>query len=156
MSMGNQMSWVKSMGCAAFIAAYSTVAIWATQADKAQSLESILTAASEAQAKGDFSTAAEYYRKAVKIRPEVAELWANLGLMDSLSGNSSDAIKDFTEASHLYGSMFVPQLFLGIEYLKSNRAETAIPYLQRAEQINPKRPASSTGVGSSICAVRKR
>jgi tetratricopeptide (TPR) repeat protein len=153
--MGNQMSWVKSMGCAAFIAAFSTMAIWATQADKTQNLESILTAASEAQAKGDFSAAAEYYRQAVKVSPNTAELWANLGLMDDLAGHSSEAIKSFSEAARLNASMFVPQLFLGIEYLKSNRAETAIPFLQRAEQINPKDPQAPLALGRAFALSGK-
>jgi tetratricopeptide (TPR) repeat protein len=144
------MSRVKNIGCVGLLAVFSSIALWAMQADETQNLESIVAAAREAQTKGEFSKAAEYYRKAVKIRPEVAELWANLGLMDSLSGNSSDAIKDFTEATHLNGSMFVPQLFLGIEYLKSNRAETAIPYLQRAEQLNPRDPQVQLALGRAF------
>ena len=149
------MSRVKSMGCVAFMAAFSSVAIWAAQADKTQSLESILTAASEAQAKGDFSMAAEYYRQAVKVSPNTAELWANLGLMDDLAANSSEAIKSFSEAAHLNGSMYVPQLFLGIEYLKLNRAEAAIPFLQRAEQINPKDPQAPLALGRAFALSGK-
>ena len=144
------MNRVKNMGCVGLLAVFSSIALWAMQTDETQNLESIVAAASEAQTKGEFSKAAEYYRKAVKLRPEVAELWANLGLMDSLSGNSSNAIKDFTEATHLNGSMFVPQLFLGIEYLKSNRAETAIPYLQRAEQLNPRDPQVQLALGRAF------
>ena len=144
------MSWAKIIGCAAFIAVFSSTAIWATQADKTQNLQSILAAASEAQAKGDYPAAIEYYRQAVKVSPNTAELWANLGLMDNLAGNSSEAIKSFSEAARLNGSMFVPQLFLGIEYLKLNRAETAIPYLQRAEQINPKDPQAPLALGRAF------
>src|ERR1700751_4899637 len=134
------MNRVGNTGCVGFLAVFSSIALWAMQADQTQNLESIVSAASEAQGKGEFSKAAQYYRQAVKIRPDVAELWANLGLMDNLTGNSADAIKDFSEAARLNGSMFVPQLFLGIEYLQSNRAETAIPYLQRAEKLNPRDP----------------
>src|ERR1700756_44523 len=155
LSAGDQMSWVKSVGCVTFIAAFSSMAIWAAQADKTQNLESILTAASEAQAKGDFSTAAEYYRQAVKVSPNTAELWANLGLMDDLAGNASEAIKSFSEAAHLNGSIYVPQLFLGIENLKLNRAETAIPYLQRAEQINPKDPQAPLALGRAFALSGK-
>lgn len=143
------------MGCVAFIAALSSMAIWATQADKSQNLESILTAAREAQAKSDFSAAAELYRQAVKVSPNIAELWANLGLMDDLAGNFSEAIKSFSEAARLNGSMFVPQLFLGIEYLKLNRAETAIPFLQRAERINPKDPQAPLALGRAFAIAGK-
>ena len=149
------MSWAKSTGCVAFIAAWSSMAIWASQVDKTQNLESTVAAASEAQAKGDFPAAAEYYRQAVKMNPNTAELWANLGLMDHLTGNSSEAIKSFREAAHLNGSMYVPQLFLGIENLKLNRPETAIPYLQRAEQINPKDPQAPLALGRAFALSGK-
>jgi tetratricopeptide (TPR) repeat protein len=149
------MSWVKSICCVAFVAAGSSVAIWATQANQTQNLESILAAASEAQAKGDFSAAAEYYRQAVKMSPATAELWANLGLMEDLAGNSSEAIKSFSQAAHLNGSMYVPQLFLGVENLKLNRAEVAIPYLQRAEQINPKDPQVPLALGRAFALSGK-
>ena len=149
------MSWAKSTGRVAFIAAWSSMAIWASQADKTQNLESIVAAASEAQAKGNFPAAAEYYRQAVKMSPNTAELWANLGLMDDLAGNSSEAIKSFSEAAHLNGSMYVPQLFLGIENLKLNRAETAIPFLQRAEQINPKDPQAPLALGRAFALSGK-
>ena len=123
----------------------------ATQADNTQNLESILTAASEAQAKGDFSTAAEYYRQAVKVSPNTAELWANLGLMDDVAGNSSEAIKSFSEAARLNASMFVPQLFLESSIL--SRIVLKLRFRSYNEQNKLiQRPASSTGIGPSICA----
>lgn len=153
--MGDLRSCVKSMACAAFMVAVSNMAIGATQANPTQSLESIVAAASEAQAKGNFSAAAEYYRQAVKMSPGTAGLWANLGLMDDLAGNSSDALKSFTEAAHLDGSMYVPQLFLGIENLKLNHAEAAIPFLLKAEQINPKDPQAPLALGRAFALSGK-
>lgn len=149
------MSWLKNIGCVAFMAACSSAAAWTAQPDKSPSLASTLAAASEAQAKGDFSSAAAFYRQAVKMSPGTAELWANLGLMDDLTGNISEAMKSFTEAAHLNGSMYVPQLFLGIENLKLNQAETAIPFLQRAEQINPKDPQASLALGRAFALSGK-
>jgi tetratricopeptide (TPR) repeat protein len=153
--MGDLRSCVKSMACAAFMVAVSNMAIGATQANPTQSLESIVAAASEAQAKGNFSAAAEYYRQAVKMSPGTAGLWANLGLMDDLAGNSSDALKSFTEAAHLDGLMYVPQLFLGIENLKLNHAEAAIPFLLKAEQINPKDPQAPLALGRAFALSGK-
>ncbi len=139
----------------AFMAAISSMAIWATQINQTQNLESILTAAKDAQARSDFSAAAGYYRQAVKISPNIAELWANLGLMDDLAGNSAEAVTSFTQAAHLNGSMYVPQLFLGIEYLKLNRAETAIPFLQKAEQLNPQDPQAPLALGRALAIAGK-
>lgn len=131
------------------------MAIWATQADKTQNLESLLSAATQAQARSDFSAAAECYRQAVKLSPNTPELWANLGLMEDQTGKAPEAIKSFSEAARLNGSMFVPQLFLGIEYLKLNRAETAIPFLQKAEQINPKDPQVPLALGRAFAISGK-
>jgi len=149
------MSCVKNLGCVALIAIFSSMAMWATQDDKTQSLESLLAAAAEAQARSDFSAAAQNYRQAVKVNPNMPELWANLGLMDDQTGNFSEAIKSFSEAARLNGSMFVPQLFLGIEYLKLKRPETAIPFLQRAEKINPKDPQAPLALGRAFALSGK-
>jgi tetratricopeptide (TPR) repeat protein len=149
------MRWVKSIGLVAFVTACSSMPIMAAQADKTQNLESILTAASEAQTKGDFTAAAGYYQQAVRISPDRVELWANLGLMNDLAGNPSEAIKSFGEAARLNGSMYVPQLFLGIENLKLNRAEAAIPYLQKAEKINPKDPQAPLALGRAFALSGK-
>ncbi len=137
------------------MAACSSVAIWSAQADKTQNLESILTAAGEAQTKGDFFSAAKYYRQAVKVSPNTAELWANLGLMQDLTGNTTEAIRSFTEAAHLNASIYVPQLFLGIDNLKLNHAEAAIPFLERAEQINPKDPQAPLALGRAFALSGK-
>ncbi len=149
------MSWVRSTSYVALLAACSSIATWAVQAYQSQSLESILAAAGEAQAKHDFATAAGYYQQAVKLSPNTAELWANLGLMQDLAGNIPDAIKSFSEAVHLKPSMYVPQLFLGIENLKLNHAEAAIPFLQKAEQINPKDPQVPLALGRAFALSGK-
>lgn len=149
------MSWVKSASCVAVMAAFSSVTAWGGQADSTQSIASVLAAAGEAQARGDFSTAAGYYRQAVKMRPGTAELWANLGLMQDLAGNTAEAAKSFGEAAHLNGSMYVPQLFLGIENLKLNHADAAIPFLEKAEQINPKDPQVPLALGRALALVGK-
>lgn len=150
------MAWLKSLAYAACVAsACSTMAAWTTQAGETQNLEWIVGAASEAQAKGDFSTAADLYQRAVKLSPNTAELWANLGLVEHLAGNSSQAISSFREAAHLNRSLYVPQLFLGIENLKLNRAEAAIPFLQRAEQLNPKDPQVPLALGRAFALSGK-
>jgi tetratricopeptide (TPR) repeat protein len=134
----------------AFIAAISSMAVWAMQADNSQNLESLLTAAQQAQARSDFAVAADYYRQAVKVSPNTPELWANLGLMYHQTGKFPEAIKSFSEAARLNGSMFVPQLFLGIEYLELKHAETAISYLQQAEKNNPTDPQAPLALGRAF------
>lgn len=115
----------------------STVSGVAAAQDDDQIVQSLLTEARAAQSSGNFSQAAEAYRKAVALEPNIPELWANLGLMDHESGNHAEAVKSFQQANRLNPSLFVPQLFLGLENLQSNKAEAALPYLESAVKLAP-------------------
>ncbi len=115
----------------------SNVNAAAVAQEPAQNLQNLLAEARDAQSRRDFTTAAESYRKAVRLEPSVPELWANLGLMYHESGKTAEAIRSFKEAIKLNPSLFVPQLFLGIEFLGSKNPEAAIPFLEKAEKLNP-------------------
>ena len=86
--------------------------------------------------------------------PLVPELWANLGLMDHESGKHLEAIRSFQQASQLNPSLFVPQLFLGLEYLQSNKAEAALPHLENAVKLNPTRSSGIALPGKGTCDAR--
>ncbi len=102
-----------------------------------QSLQTLSADAATAQSRGDFASAAEFYRKATEIDPSIPELWANLGLMQHQLGKPTDAIRSFKHAIRLNPSLFVPQLFLGIEYLAAKDPAAALPYLETAEKLRP-------------------
>jgi len=99
--------------------------------------ESLLASAQQAQARSDFQSAAEFYRQALELHPEIAELRANLGLMYYQTGKDEKAIESFSEAIRLKPALFVPNLFLGLDYVKLKRFKEAIPYLKRAALSNP-------------------
>jgi tetratricopeptide (TPR) repeat protein len=120
------------------LAAFSDVASWAFQVNDSGSLRGLLAAAKEAAAKKDYLAAAERYRSAVMLSPKTPELWADLGLMSHQAGNYTEANKSFTEAIQLDPSLFVPQLFLGIENLQHGHVDVATVYLLKAQRINPK------------------
>ena len=133
------MRWIKSLTlCLAVPLMISAVGGIASAQDHDQTIQNLLADARASQARGDFAQAAEAYRKAVALEPEIPELWANLGLMDHEAGNHSQAINSFQRAIRLNSSLFVPQLFLGLEYLQSNKAEAALPHLENAAKLNPK------------------
>ena len=77
--------------------------------------ESLLVSAQQAQARSDFQSAAGYYSQAVALHPEIAELRANLGLMYYQTGRDEKAIETFREAIRLKPTLFVPNLFLGLD-----------------------------------------
>jgi tetratricopeptide (TPR) repeat protein len=106
------------------------------QQDQNATLESLLAAAQQAQASSNYAAAANAYKQAVKIRPEIPELWANLGLMEHETADYAGAIQSFQHACQLKPSLYVPNLFLGIDLVHTNKAKEAIPYLLTAEKLN--------------------
>jgi len=110
-------------------------AVPASSQESAQ-FESLLASAQQAQARGDFQSAAQFYSQAVKVRPQIPELRANLGLMYYQTGKDEQAIEAFREAIRLSPSLFVPNLFLGLDYVKLKRFSEAIPYLKQAALLN--------------------
>jgi len=86
-----------------------------------EQFESLLASAQQAQARSDFQSAAEFYRQALSLHPEIAELRANLGLMYYQTEKDEKAIGAFREAIRLKPALFVPNLFLGLEYVKLKR-----------------------------------
>ncbi len=128
--------------------AASTLAV--AQPDQAARFESLLAEAHEAQARSDFSSAAASYRQAVAIRPDIPELWSNFGLMQHQSGEYSQAAEAFRRALRLNRSLFVPNLFLGLDLLQLQRASEAVPYLQAAEKLKPSDPQPALALGHAF------
>src|SRR5258708_3994912 len=124
--------------CTAIPLTISTVSGVAVARDHDRTVQSLLAEARVAQSRGDFAQAAEAYRKLTALEPTIPELWAKLGLMYRESGNHSETVKSLQQAARLNSSLFVPQLFLGLEYLQSNRPALALPYLESAVKLNPK------------------
>jgi tetratricopeptide (TPR) repeat protein len=110
-------------------------------------LESLVAAAQKAQAVSDYAAAASDYKQAVKLRPDMPELWANLGLMQHESKDVSGAIASFQQANRLNPSLYVPNLFLGIDYVRTGRQKEAIPLLVKAERTNKTDPQAPLALG---------
>jgi tetratricopeptide (TPR) repeat protein len=118
-------------------------------------LESLLASAQQAQASGDFQSAAGFYRKAIEIDPAIPELRANLGLMYYQTGKDQQAINAFLQAIRLEPGLFVPNFFLGLDYLKLKRFNEAVPYLKRAALSKPADPEVQMALGRAYAAKGK-
>jgi tetratricopeptide (TPR) repeat protein len=125
------------------------------QQPSAPGFDSLVAAAEKAQAANDYATAAADLSRAVKLHPEIPELWANLGLMQHEISDTSGAIMSFQKALHINPSLYVPNLFLGIDYQHSGKSEEAIPYLTKAEKINPTDPQAPLALGRAYVRVDK-
>ena len=131
--------------------AASTLAV--AQPDRDARFESLLAEAHNAQARSDFRGAAASYRQAVAIRPDIAELWSNLGLMQYQSAEYAEAVEAFRKALWLNQSLFVPNLFLGLDLLQLKRPGEAIPYLLASEKLQPDDPQPALALGRTFHAL---
>ena len=120
------------------------------QPDQDAKLESLLAEAHHAQARSDFRRAAGAYRQALAIRPNLPELWSNLGLMQHEAGEYSPALESFHKALGLNPSLYVPNLFLGLDLLQLNRPREATAYLLAAEKLNPADPQPVLALGRAF------
>ena len=115
--------------------------------------ESLLASAQQAQARSDFASAADFYKQAVAIHPEIPELKANLGLMYYQSGKDEQAVAAFQQAIRLKPALFVPNLFLGLDYIRLKRFKEAIPYLKRAALSKPIEVQTHLGLGEAYAGT---
>ena len=97
--------------------------------------------------RSDFKAAAEDYRQAVKMHPESAEMWANLGLMEHEEGDYAEAIRSFQQAIRLKPGLYVPNLFLGIDSMHTGNTSAAIQFLVKAERMNKTDPEAPLELG---------
>jgi tetratricopeptide (TPR) repeat protein len=125
------------------------------QQGNTQSIASYLAAAQETQDRKDYAEAERAYESAVKVRSDIPELWANLGLMQHALGRYSIAAQSFRKAILLKPDLYVPNLFLGIDYIQTNRAQQAIPFLVKAESINAHDPQAPLSLGKAYLRVKE-
>jgi Flp pilus assembly protein TadD len=110
-------------------------------------LEKAVAAAQQAQAAHNYQAAADNYRQAIQLQPDNAELWTNLGLMQHETGNTAASVRSLEQAHRLNPDLYVPNLFLGIDYTRAGQAKEALPFLLRAENESPKDPQASLALG---------
>jgi tetratricopeptide (TPR) repeat protein len=123
------------------------------QQQPATRFESLVAAAQQAQTANDFAAAVNDYKQAVRIQPDMPELWANLGLMEQQAGDISGALQSFLHANRLNPSLYVPNLFVGNDYLRTGKAPQAISFLTKAERINKTDPQAPLALGRAYYSV---
>ena len=79
-------------------------------------------------------------------RPEVAEAWANLGLMFQFLGEYQTADQHFQTALRKNSRLYVPNLFLGLNLVRQHKPKAAVPYLEQAERFNPQDAQAALGL----------
>lgn len=127
----------------------------AQQPDADNLLDNLLAKARVAQSNDDFVAAEQAYQQAVHIRPDIPELWANLGLMQHQIGQKKNAILSFRKALARNTGLLVPNLFLGIDLIDSGSPSEAIPYLLAAEKLQPGDIQAPLALGRAYAALQR-
>ena len=81
-------------------------------------------------AHGDFSAAVLKYQRALSIQPSSAETYSNLGVAYHMAGRLADAIAAARKALQINRELAPANLILGIDLVKTGKAELAISPLE--------------------------
>ncbi len=108
---------------------------WGQSAD--ERLQQHFAAAQKAQQAGNLDDAAREYRAAIKINPEIAELYANLGLVYYAQSRFSDSAAALVTAAKLKPGLPGVTLWLGINDIKLGEPAKAVALLREAVHQNP-------------------
>ena len=117
--------------------------------------DSYLADAVNAQSAGDISAAIASYQRALAIRRDVPQVWANLGLMQYQVGDHAGALSSFKTAYQLEPKLSVPLLFLGIENLQLNNRADAVHYLLMAQKLRPNDPEVYMDLGRAYFGLKQ-
>jgi tetratricopeptide (TPR) repeat protein len=96
-----------------------------------------IQAAQAAEKTGDYQKAASEYQEVVKLKPEIAEVWVNLGLDLYVLKLDDQAIAAFQQALKRKPNLPGANLFMGMAYLRHNQYEQSIAPLKKAIALNP-------------------
>ncbi len=118
-------------------------------------LELALGRATGAQAAGRYAEAAAAYAQATALRPNMAEIWANRGLMEHFARDFPSSEKSLSHAVALKPSLFSPHLFLGLDALELGRPELALRHLDRAHALQPADAQTESALGRAYVALGK-
>ena len=97
----------------------------------------LLQAAQDALDEKKFDSAATTWEKVVKLRPDFAPAWFNLGYAYTALGRKDDAVAAYQKTLDLKPDLFQAQLNLGILLIEMNRASEAAEYLEKAASLKP-------------------
>jgi tetratricopeptide (TPR) repeat protein len=86
---------------------------------------------------GQTDEAASHLELAVKLRPDFAEAWSDLGQARKARLDTPGALAAYEHAVELNPNDAVAQYRLGAEYLHENQLEPAISHLQSAYKLAP-------------------
>lgn len=106
--------------------------------------------AHQAQAAGQLDTAAAEYQKVIRLKPEVAEGYASLGLVYYAQSKFADSARVLEQAYKLNPKLPGVSLVLGLDSIKLYHPARAIPYLRQAISLEPANKQAQSSLGTAL------
>jgi predicted O-linked N-acetylglucosamine transferase (SPINDLY family) len=103
--------------------------------------------------KGQWQDAIKSYQRTVKLNPNWAEGYANIGCVLAQQGQHQNAISYFKQAIQIKPNL--PELYLhtGHAYARSNQYEAAIQHYQKLAQLKPTESLAYANLGNIYCVM---
>src|SRR6266478_739132 len=114
-----------------------------------EQLELSFRAGQAALKQGEFVRAAEEFKKALALDPNLVEAEVNLGLAYQSLSEYDLAVRHLTKALRERPNLLGPAVIVGMDYLKLGSPEKAIPFLQRALTLDPSNRETHQALASS-------
>src|ERR1700733_16195433 len=108
------------------------------------------SAAHQAQEAGNLDLAATEYLAVIRLHPEVAEVYASLGLVYNAQGKFAESARTLAKAEKLKRGLPGVSLYLGIDYEKQRQAALAVPQLVQAVHLEPANKQAHTWLGRAL------
>lgn len=93
-------------------------------------------AGQQAMLQGQFANAAQEFKKVLALDPSLVEAEVNLGLAYHSLSDYQTAVEHLTKALHERGNLLAPNVIVGTDYLKLGQPQKALPFLQRALNLD--------------------
>jgi len=108
-----------------------------TMVAQSDRVETLHAEASAAEASGDLATASDKYREIIKLDPQLAPAYNNLGALYVKQGRFADAIDVLERGLKVDGRMSSARALLGASLYQTGDYAKARPYLEAVLKSNP-------------------
>ena len=119
------------------------------------SIEQLWAEASAAQQSQQYLRAADLYRKILSIQPDFTEAQVNLGMMLHLAGKTQEAVACLDQVLTKHPDLLGPNLIAGLDDLKLDHPQAALPHLERAVKLSPDNIEARLGLANSLLQLKR-
>lgn len=108
-----------------------------------------------AQSAGRYADASRLYLELIAAGNDNPEIRSNCGVMLQLAGKNREALDQFRVALHSQPQLPAANLFAGLAEFDLGHPQAALPFLVKARQLDPARPAPLLALGKVYVALHR-